>query len=153
MSADPDRRIDQRIHELDGLRGVAILLVLDWHYFVGLISATDFPVLDHFLGTALSARWSGVDMFFVLSGFLIACSPVSSSPRPTFTRALVLVHAALRGAEPRVPNQAKATLVVGASGSQPRVGWLVIELTSLMEICRPRVLAPLISTSAGWHVC
>ena len=56
MSADPDRRIDQRIHELDGLRGVAILLVLDWHYFVGLISATDFPVLDHFLGTALSAR-------------------------------------------------------------------------------------------------
>src|SRR5206468_2123119 len=76
-------------------------------------------------------------------------------PTPTNMgmRGRVGPRAALRGTARRVSNQAKATLVVGASGSQPRVGWLVIELTSLMEICRPRVLAPLISTSAGWHVC
>ena len=85
-SADPDGRIGQRIPELDGLRGVAILLVLIWHYFVGLISATDFPVLDHFLGTALSTTWSGVDMFFVLSGFLIGGILIDQRTSPSFFR-------------------------------------------------------------------
>src|SRR5437879_3635262 len=55
-------------------------------------------------------------------------------PRTTFAHAPVLVHYALRGAQHHVPIQAKATCVVDASASQPRVGWLVIELTSLMEI-------------------
>ena len=43
--------------------------------------------------------------------------------------------------------------VVAASGSQPRVGWLVTDDTSLIEICRPRVFGPFTSTSAGLHVC
>lgn len=43
--------------------------------------------------------------------------------------------------------------VVAASGSQPRVGVLVMEETSLMEICRPRVLGPFTSTWVGLHVC
>src|SRR5262245_21665602 len=38
--------------------------------------------------------------------------------------------------------QTNWSFVVAASGSQPRVGLLVIEETSLMEIWRPRVLAP-----------
>jgi len=51
-----------RIVELDGLRGLAILLVLVWHYIV--------PFFDS-IPRALILTWSGVDLFFVLSGFLI----------------------------------------------------------------------------------
>ena len=45
------------------------------------------------------------------------------------------------------------TFVVAASGSQPRDGALFIEEISFIEICRPRVFGPLISTSEGSHVC
>lgn len=56
----------RRIPELDGLRGLAILLVLVWHYiFCNLHSAPNSLML---VG---GITWSGVDLFFVLSGFLI----------------------------------------------------------------------------------
>ncbi len=53
---------------LDGLRGVAILLVVAYHTFYtnpshGLVSAL--------IGHAITAGWMGVPIFFVLSGFLI----------------------------------------------------------------------------------
>jgi hypothetical protein len=48
---------------------------------------------------------------------------------------------------------ANATRVVGASGSQPRGGLLLIDPTSLIEIWRPRVLGPFTSTSLGLQVC
>src|SRR5580692_8072510 len=48
-----------RIKELDGLRGIAVLAVIDTHYLVWL-PASGAPY-----------GWLGVDLFFVLSGFLI----------------------------------------------------------------------------------
>ncbi len=60
-----------RTPELDGIRGVAILLVLYWHYFVVPLAP---PNLDGWPAMIYQARgmgWSGVDLFFVLSGFLI----------------------------------------------------------------------------------
>jgi peptidoglycan/LPS O-acetylase OafA/YrhL len=60
----------KRIDELDGIRGLAILLVLIWHYFTIQIQA---PVDSAwgYLVQATQLTWSGVDLFFVLSGFLI----------------------------------------------------------------------------------
>lgn len=60
-----------RIPALDGLRGVAILLVLIWHYFQNLLSDDMGPAVVQ-LRRATALTWSGVDLFFVLSGFLIA---------------------------------------------------------------------------------
>jgi peptidoglycan/LPS O-acetylase OafA/YrhL len=59
-----------RIPELDGLRGIAIAMVLLYHLFQLTLVARPGSWLAH-LQTALSLGWSGVDLFFVLSGFLI----------------------------------------------------------------------------------
>ena len=54
------------IPELDGVRGIAILLVLLLHFQEARPSS-----IPRVLGAPLSLGWSGVDLFFVLSGFLI----------------------------------------------------------------------------------
>jgi peptidoglycan/LPS O-acetylase OafA/YrhL len=60
-----------RSRELDGIRGVAVLLVLVWHYVAcQLLGAPAGSRLAGFRD-ALGLTWSGVDLFFVLSGFLI----------------------------------------------------------------------------------
>jgi uncharacterized membrane protein len=57
-----------RIPRLDGLRGVAILAVLLRH--LGFAYPVN-GVFDRVVSTVLLFGWSGVDLFFVLSGFLI----------------------------------------------------------------------------------
>jgi peptidoglycan/LPS O-acetylase OafA/YrhL len=54
---------------LDGLRGVAVLAVLAFH-FLHLDGPARHP-LDRVVLAAAGAGWCGVDLFFVLSGFLI----------------------------------------------------------------------------------
>ncbi len=61
--------VNTRIPELDGLRGCAIILVLLFH--CGTFNATNWQARILRLGTGVSLGWSGVDLFFVLSGFLI----------------------------------------------------------------------------------
>jgi peptidoglycan/LPS O-acetylase OafA/YrhL len=56
------------IKTLDGIRGVAVLGVLFVHY--GDLSQSHSAFL-RFLGLVKGAGWIGVDLFFVLSGFLI----------------------------------------------------------------------------------
>ncbi len=59
-----------RIPELDGLRGIAIGLVLFFHYFVVISRFRPGTPLSYLLALG-RLSWSGVDLFFVLSGFLI----------------------------------------------------------------------------------
>lgn len=60
----------RRIVELDGLRGIAILFVVSFHYINNqLVDRTDS--LSKAIAKATSFGWVGVDLFFVLSGFLI----------------------------------------------------------------------------------
>ncbi len=56
-----------RIRELDGIRGIAILMVLIWHYVACQVDLTLLPLVLF----PTTVFWSGVDLFFVLSGFLI----------------------------------------------------------------------------------
>jgi peptidoglycan/LPS O-acetylase OafA/YrhL len=57
-----------RVPALDGLRGIAILLVLLWH---GVFQIQPQSTSTARLLSLGSLSWSGVDLFFVLSGFLI----------------------------------------------------------------------------------
>jgi peptidoglycan/LPS O-acetylase OafA/YrhL len=78
-----------RIPELDGLRGLAILLVIVCHYVASAEYGTTNFWLGHFL-RALSVGWSGVDLFFVLSGFLIGGILIDSSSSPAYFRTFYL---------------------------------------------------------------
>jgi peptidoglycan/LPS O-acetylase OafA/YrhL len=60
----------QHIPALDGLRGIAILLVLVWHVAP--------PFQSFFPG------WSGVDLFFVISGYLITGRLLATKGRPHY---------------------------------------------------------------------
>lgn len=60
----------KRIPELDGIRGTACLLVLGWHYFGATLTANRGHG-QWILEVLGKVGLSGVDLFFVLSGFLI----------------------------------------------------------------------------------
>jgi peptidoglycan/LPS O-acetylase OafA/YrhL len=60
----------ERVPALDGIRGVAILLVLLLHAMV-FGGFTPRSAVDRVLNAAANTGWVGVDLFFVLSGFLI----------------------------------------------------------------------------------
>src|SRR5262249_3561693 len=59
-----------RVSELDGIRGTAIGMVLLHHYFYAALQTKPATLLSYIQVTGRLA-WSGVDLFFVLSGFLI----------------------------------------------------------------------------------
>jgi len=59
-----------RIPELDGVRGLAVLLVLMVHIIPYNPVLVDLP-FSKFIHAFSHMGWAGVDMFFVLSGFLI----------------------------------------------------------------------------------
>ena len=63
-----DSRIRGHIPALDGVRGLAILVVLLYH-FVAQTAATN--TFEAIVNRALGFGFLGVDLFFVLSGFLI----------------------------------------------------------------------------------
>jgi peptidoglycan/LPS O-acetylase OafA/YrhL len=67
-SAVAEPRLTGHLPALDGLRGLAILLVLLRHFTEG---AEFQSTSGRWLASALDAGWIGVDLFFVLSGFLI----------------------------------------------------------------------------------
>jgi peptidoglycan/LPS O-acetylase OafA/YrhL len=60
-----------RIRYLDGLRGLAILLVLGWHY-IGPTYAANLPYHDKLTWIPLfNHGWVGVYLFFLISGYVI----------------------------------------------------------------------------------
>ncbi|MDR5730539.1 MAG: acyltransferase, partial [Terriglobia bacterium] len=67
-----------RVPELDGIRGIAILLVVLLHF-----GARPSHV-PRILTAPFALGWTGVDLFFVLSGFLITGILLDTTDRPRF---------------------------------------------------------------------
>jgi peptidoglycan/LPS O-acetylase OafA/YrhL len=107
---------------LDGLRGIAALMIV-WYHF--LLLSPRQGVLLSFVTRSFGFGWAGVDLFFVLSGFLITGILVDSKSRNHYFRtfygrrvlrifplyygvlAVVFFILPLVGAEPRVPSSSK----------------------------------------------
>ena len=85
----PALNLSGRIPELDGLRGLAILLVILCHY-VGNPNHAPLGYWPHRFLAAFTVGWSGVDLFFVLSGFLIGGILLDARNSPRYFRAFYM---------------------------------------------------------------
>lgn len=74
-----------RIPELDGFRALAVWMVLVHHAFYGFpFRAELWDDVPAILSGAIKVGWLGVDLFFVLSGFLITGILIASKPKPNY---------------------------------------------------------------------
>src|SRR3954447_7067872 len=67
-------RNSNRIPALDGVRGIAILMVLSFHWIFASLPgwhSPDLTLSQSIIHHIFMLNWIGVDLFFVLSGFLI----------------------------------------------------------------------------------
>jgi peptidoglycan/LPS O-acetylase OafA/YrhL len=81
-----DPLIRPTIPELDSLRGFAILLVLFLHGFAYVANPSLFTGITHTFMVVTSYGWVGVQLFFVLSGFLITGILLDSKTRADYYR-------------------------------------------------------------------
>jgi peptidoglycan/LPS O-acetylase OafA/YrhL len=76
-----------RIPELDGMRAIAIWMVLIFHIFYGFVPVDySFSPIPRVVMLAIAHGWLGVDLFFVLSGFLITGILLDSKVNPHYFR-------------------------------------------------------------------
>jgi peptidoglycan/LPS O-acetylase OafA/YrhL len=73
----------RRMPELDGLRGIAIAMVVFVHYIWFAIVARP-PALLGYIPIATRPFWSAVDLFFLLSGFLIGGNLLDARESPNY---------------------------------------------------------------------
>jgi len=76
-----------RVPELDGLRGCAIGLVLLYHFYLIPAAGTTPGTFWAYVSVPGRLAWSGVDLFFVLSGFLIGGILLDEKFSPNYFRA------------------------------------------------------------------
>ncbi len=83
-AAQPSRTSQTRIPQLDGLRGIAVLMVVLYHYVLSL-SLPPHSFFSHLQGCFRLGGY-GVDLFFVLSGFLIGGTLLDYKASPRYFR-------------------------------------------------------------------
>jgi peptidoglycan/LPS O-acetylase OafA/YrhL len=86
MANISEKLIRPSMPELDSLRGVAVLLVLFFHGFGFQFGAAKLPRLARLFVVATMPGWVGVNLFFVLSGFLITGILLDSKHHPQYYR-------------------------------------------------------------------
>jgi peptidoglycan/LPS O-acetylase OafA/YrhL len=79
----------KRLAVIDGLRAMAILMVLGFHLWgllPGLSGGKATALLDTHLARLFGVGWTGVDLFFVVSGFLLTGNLYDARGSPTYFR-------------------------------------------------------------------
>jgi len=144
MTHVPQRSLDERRDPvLDGVRGLAIVAVLLHHFC--LAYTADGVWLDRVAFGIADSLWCGVDLFFVLSGFLITGILVDSKGGPHFLRNFYarrtlrifpLYYACLFAfyiAFPRIPHPAAQDYIAPSVGDQ---AWFWTYLTNFKLVER-----------------
>lgn len=79
----------ERNPQIDGLRAIAIILVISFHYINNQLVGVPHPFAK-FLYFSTSFGWAGVDLFFVLSGFLIGSILIKNQEKGDFFKTFYL---------------------------------------------------------------
>jgi len=82
----PDPLLREHMPELDSIRGIAVLLVLFYHGFALRYNLHLLSGRPRIVFLASMPGWVGVDLFFVLSGFLITGILLDSRRRADYYR-------------------------------------------------------------------
>ena len=86
LSSSETGILRSQMPELDSVRGLAILMVLFYHCFYWGIEVGKFPRIERLFLTSLWTGRLGVNLFFVLSGFLITGLLVDTRTRREYYR-------------------------------------------------------------------
>ena len=79
---------NQHFLQIDGLRGIAVLLVTIYH--LGLTYHGDGVFSNVVIASILQMGWMGVDLFFVISGFLITSILLETRHEPHYFRNFIM---------------------------------------------------------------
>jgi peptidoglycan/LPS O-acetylase OafA/YrhL len=121
--------------ELDSLRGIAIVLVLFFHGMAPPINA-QLSHLGKFLLVFSRYGWAGVNLFFVLSGFLITGILLDSKAKPVYFRPFYLRRAL------RILPALYTTLAILLIGGW--INWRFLILSALfLSNCAPLIGIPM----------
>ena len=86
-SVGQSKQLESRIPELDGIRAIAIWMVLLVHVITGFPNPEGaLSFLPGSMQVAIGHGWLGVDLFFMLSGFLITGILLDTRERPHYFR-------------------------------------------------------------------
>ena len=88
----PNQLLRRKMPELDTLRGVAILAVVSYHGF-SQCDTTGLPGIVRAFFAATRFGWLGVNLFFVLSGFLITGILLDSKGTPRYYKSFYIRRA------------------------------------------------------------
>ncbi|MCA9032162.1 MAG: acyltransferase [Planctomycetaceae bacterium] len=133
----------RRIAELDGLRGIAIVLVLLVH-FGAVYPAHAFG--ERLVQSLMTVGWCGVDLFFVLSGFLITGILLDTRDDPGYFRKFFarrvlrifpLYYAVLIGAFLIVPVWVPGVVDDGLRSAQTSLWCYLSNLNSIVSGAAP----------------
>ncbi len=83
---EPAPLLRSHMPELDSIRGIAILSVLFYHGFAWSVVASAFTGWQRWAVAATTPGWLGVNLFFVLSGFLISGILLDTRTKPHYYR-------------------------------------------------------------------
>jgi peptidoglycan/LPS O-acetylase OafA/YrhL len=148
--------VPNRFAFVDGLRGIAVLAVVLFHFYQG---SPFYEVLSQVLpkpvDVSLTHGWLGVEIFFVLSGFVIAYSLRESEINGGFLRNFMLCRY-LRLSPPYLIS---IVLIIGLNYFSnlilvdrlaPLYGWqtLVIHLFYLQNLLQTSEISPIF-----WTLC
>lgn len=79
---------NQHFSQIDGLRGIAVLLVAFYHLGLSYEGAGLFS--NTLIASLLQMGWMGVDLFFVISGFLITSILIETRAEPHYFRNFIM---------------------------------------------------------------
>ena len=135
-SLRPDRHLPAHLPALDGLRAIAVLVVVAHN--VSLVNG-EHGFFVHQLESMLHRGWMGVQLFFVLSGFLITRILLDTRDSPQYfgsfytrraLRIFPLYYAVLIALFVIVPAFGPLPAVYAEDGPLSRQGWLWLYLSN-----------------------